>query len=90
MGKFIVGKFQEWGIFFEYGVVDNGVVGLIEGKKGKGRVVVLCVDIDVLLIVEVNDVFYKLKNEGVMYVCGYDVYFFFLLGMVKILNELKD
>lgn len=89
-GKFIAGKLQEWGIPFEHGVADNGVVGLIEGKKGKGRVVALRADIDALPIAEANDVPYKSQNEGVMHACGHDVHSSSLLGTAKILNELKD
>lgn len=47
--------------------------------------IVLCVDIDVLLILEKNEVLYCFINFGVMYVCGYDVYLVSLLGVVKIL-----
>lgn len=78
------------GIFYEYGIVDNGVVGFIYGCNGSSKVVALCVDIDVLFIMEVNEVFYKFKNEGVMYVCGYDVYIFFLLGVVCIFNMFRE
>ncbi|MBX2871113.1 MAG: amidohydrolase [Saprospiraceae bacterium] len=89
-GKFIAGKLKDWGIPFEHGVADNGVVGLIEGKKGKGRVVALRADIDALPITEANDVPYKSKNDGVMHACGHDVHSSSLLGTAKILNELKD
>lgn len=88
-GKFIAGKLQEWGIPFEHGVADNGVVGLIEGEKGNGKVVALRADIDALPIAEANEVPYKSKNEGVMHACGHDVHSSSLLGTAKILNELK-
>ena len=88
-GKFIAGKLQEWGIPFEHGVADNGVVGLIEGQKGSGKVVALRADIDALPIEEANEVPYKSKNRGVMHACGHDVHSSSLLGTAKILNELK-
>ncbi len=89
-GKFIAGKLKEWGIPHEHGVADNGVVGLIEGKKPGNKVVALRADIDALPIAEANEVPYKSKNEGVMHACGHDVHSSSLLGTAKILNELKD
>jgi len=89
-GKFIAGKLKEWGIPHEHGVAENGVVGLIEGKKPGNKVVALRADIDALPIAEANEVPYKSKNEGVMHACGHDVHSSSLLGTAKILNELKD
>lgn len=89
-GKFIAAKLKEWGIPHEHGVADNGVVGLIEGKKGPGRVVALRADIDALPITEANQVPYKSQNEGVMHACGHDVHSSSLLGTAKILHELRD
>jgi amidohydrolase len=90
-GKFIAKKLSEFGVTYEHGIADNGVVGLIEGKKnGTEKVVALRADFDALPILEANDVPYKSKNEGVMHACGHDVHTSSLLGVAKILNELKE
>lgn len=44
---------------------------------------------DVFLIKEENDLEFKLINDN-MYVCGYDVYVLWLLGIVMILNDIKE
>ena len=89
-GKFIAKKLGEFGIPYEHGIADNGVVGLIKGKKPKKKIIALRGDIDALPIKEANEVAYKSKNEGVMHACGHDVHTSSLLGTAKILNEVKD
>lgn len=90
-GKFISKKLTEYGIEHEHGIADNGVVGMIYGQKnGTKKVIALRGDMDALPISEANDVPYKSKNEGVMHACGHDVHTSSLLGVAKILNELKE
>lgn len=87
--KFVCSKLEEYGIEFESGVVETGIVGIIKGNNPESRVVALRADLDALPIVEENDVSYKSINEGVMHACGHDVHTASLLGAAKILNELK-
>ncbi len=89
-GQFIAKKLKEFGIPFEHGIAENGVVGLIKGKHPDKKVIALRADIDALPITEANEVPYKSKNEGVMHACGHDVHTSSLLGAAKILNTLKD
>jgi amidohydrolase len=89
-GRFIADKLKAYGIAYEHGIADNGVVGLIHGRNGSEKVVALRADFDALPITEANDVPYKSKNEGVMHACGHDVHTASLLGAARILNELKD
>ncbi|MEM6723418.1 MAG: amidohydrolase [Bacteroidota bacterium] len=88
-GKYIAHKLQEYGIPYEHGIADNGVVGLIEGKNPSKKIIALRADIDALPILEANDVPYKSQNDGVMHACGHDVHTASLLGASRILNELK-
>jgi amidohydrolase len=70
-------------------MADTGVVALIRGDKPSDAVLALRADMDALPIVEANDVPYKSLNEGVMHACGHDVHTSSLLGVARILKELK-
>lgn len=88
--KFIQSKLAEFGIPYQAGYVETGIVAHIQGKNPEKKVIALRADMDALPIVEANDVVYKSKNEGVMHACGHDVHSSSLLGVAKILNELKE
>lgn len=89
-GKFIAKQLDKFGITYQHGIAENGVVGLIEGKNPRKKIIALRGDIDALPIKEANQVAYKSKNEGVMHACGHDVHTASLLGTAKILNHLKE
>jgi amidohydrolase len=89
-GRFIAQKLTEYGIPHQHGMAENGVVGLIQGGKGKGKVIALRGDMDALPITEANEVPYKSQNKGVMHACGHDVHTSSLLGTARILNEIKE
>ncbi|MEQ8705622.1 MAG: M20 family metallopeptidase [Phaeodactylibacter sp.] len=89
-GRYIADQLEAMGIPYEHGIADNGVVGLIRGRDGGGKVIALRADIDALPITEANEVPYKSKNEGIMHACGHDVHTASLLGAARILNTLKD
>src|SRR6201996_2388143 len=86
---FVAKKLDELGIGWER-MAENGLVALIKGGKPSDKVVALRADMDALPILEANDVPYKSQNEGVMHACGHDVHTSSLLGVAKILTELKD
>ncbi len=71
-------------------MADTGVVGLLRGDKPSESVIALRADMDALPIIEANDVSYKSKNEGIMHACGHDVHTSSLLGVARILTELKS
>lgn len=89
-GKYVSEKLKSWGIPNKRGMAGNGVVGILKGKKKNNNIIALRGDMDALPILEANKVSYKSKNEGVMHACGHDVHTSSLLGVAKILNELKD
>lgn len=88
--KFISRKLTEWGIAHTSGVAETGTIVLIEGLNPSVRTIALRADIDALPILELNDVPYKSKNDGVMHACGHDVHTSCLLGAVKILHQFRN
>lgn len=75
-------------------VADTGVVVLINGgKAGSNRpkkTIALRADIDALPLSENNNIPYKSRIDNVMHACGHDAHTASLLGVAKILTELKD
>ena len=87
--RFVQQKLSELNIPFEI-KATTGVIGLIEGKNPRKRVVALRADMDALPIIEENNLPYKSTIPGVMHACGHDVHTSCLLGAAKILSELKS
>jgi amidohydrolase len=88
--NYIISRLKQYNIPFTQGIVKTGIVALIEGKNPAKKIIALRGDMDALPITEANDVTYKSKNTGVMHACGHDVHSACLLGVAKILNELKN
>ncbi len=88
--NFVEQKLKEFGLTKISRLVKTGVVALIEGKNPSVKVIALRADLDALPIQEANDVDYKSKNDGVMHACGHDVHTSSLLGVAKILQELRN
>jgi amidohydrolase len=88
--KFVQQKLTNWGIEFQAGVAETGVVGMIKGKNPDKKVVALRGDMDALPIQEENEVPYKSTKAGVMHACGHDVHTTSLLGAAKILHDTKE
>ncbi len=78
------------GIKVQRNVFQNGLVGILEGKKPEKAVIALRADMDALPIQEANEFDHRSKNDGVMHACGHDVHMASLLGTAKLLSELKD
>ena len=77
-------------IEYKNGFVKTGIVALIKGNNPTKKIIALRADMDALPILEENTINYKSTNEGVMHACGHDVHTASLLGVAKILNELKS
>ena len=88
--SFIISKLNEIGLEYETGFVKTGIVATLKCKNPFKKTIALRADMDALPIQETNDVSFKSKNKGVMHACGHDVHSASLLGVAKILMELKD
>ncbi len=88
--KFIQRQLSEIGISFTSGWGEHGIVGIIKGKKVSKKVLALRADMDALPIQEANNVSYKSKHAGIMHACGHDVHSASLVGVAKILSDLRD
>ncbi|MEQ9309626.1 MAG: M20 family metallopeptidase [Balneolaceae bacterium] len=89
--KFIKSKLDELGIVHE-SPLETGCVGILKGGIESERVIALRADIDALAMNEEGE--YKneffSKNPGVAHCCGHDAHTANLLGVAKILVELKN
>jgi amidohydrolase len=84
-----VAKFlTDLGIEVRTGVGGRGVVGTLKGGK-PGKTVALRADFDALPIQDEKEVPYKSKVPGVMHACGHDIHTATLLGVAKVLSEVK-
>jgi amidohydrolase len=70
--------------------VNTGISAIIRGGRNATRTIALRADIDALPIQEENEVEYASQNNGVMHACGHDVHTSSLLGVAKILIQLKE
>jgi amidohydrolase len=71
-------------------IAKTGVVAILECNNPEKKCIALRADMDALPIKEANDVSYKSKHEGKMHACGHDVHTANLLGVAKILSELRN
>ncbi len=80
---------QENGIEVYGGLNENGLIGIINGKK-QGKTVGIRAELDALPIIEHTNIAFKSKNSGVMHACGHDIHMSSLLGASIILNRMKE
>ena len=69
---------------------ETGVLGVLKGRKGPGRRVVLRADTDALPIQDEKTVPYASQCPGVMHACGHDAHTASLLGAARALKKLED
>jgi amidohydrolase len=80
---------KDLGLEVRTAVGGKGVVGLLRGRK-EGKTVALRADFDALPIQDEKNVDYKSRIPGVMHACGHDIHTAALLGVAKVLSEVKD
>lgn len=95
--EYIAEYLNDLGLDVKTGVAKTGVVALLEGGQ-PGPVVGLRADMDALPVTERTDVpfastatgMYQGKEVGVMHACGHDTHMAILMGVAKILTEMKE
>ena len=88
--KKIVNELEKMGIevsTFKDGL--TGCIGTIKGAK-EGKTLLLRADIDALSVHEKTNLEFTSRVDGKMHACGHDCHAAMLLGVAKILSEMKD
>jgi len=83
-------KLAAWGIEVHRGLAGTGVVGLLDGAHGNGRMIGLRADMDALPIQETNDFAHRSVHDGKMHACGHDGHTAMLLGAARYLAESRN
>lgn len=81
-------KLSEFGVPFER-VAGTGILATIKGRKA-GKAILFRADIDGLPVLELNEVPYASKTQGVMHACGHDGHIAMALGAAGVLAKKRD
>ena len=87
--KFIKSTLKKWGVKFDE-IGDTGLIVLVKGYNPPAKIIAFRADFDALPIIEENEIEYCSKNQGVMHACGHDAHTASLLGVIKVLINLKQ
>lgn len=87
---FVQAELTKMKIPFRAGIGGIGILARIEGKNSTKKVIALRADMDALPVCEEVEIPCKSTVENVMHACGHDAHTACLLGVGKILNELKN
>lgn len=84
----VIDELEKLDIQTRSGIAGTGVMGVLHGYE-KGKTVLLRADMDALPIEEELDIEFKSRNPGVMHACGHDIHTANLLGVAKILSDIR-
>ncbi len=80
---------RDLGIEVTTGIANTAVVGLLKGGQ-PGKTIALRADMDALTIPEQSGAEYASTIAGKMHACGHDGHTAILMGVAKLLSEMKD
>ncbi|WP_291810270.1 M20 aminoacylase family protein [Limnobacter sp.] len=83
-------RLVELGYAVETGIGRTGVVGLIQGTQGPGKMIGLRADMDALPIQERNQFPHASRHPGKMHACGHDGHVAMLLGAAQEIAENRN
>ncbi|BAU64809.1 amidohydrolase [Stanieria sp. NIES-3757] len=84
--EFITQKLHEWGIEYQTGIAQTGIVATIKSDY-PGKVLGIRADLDALPIQEANEVAYRSQHPGKMHACGHDGHIAIALGTAYYLTQ---
>ena len=79
---------DQWEIEYTFPHVGTGIVARIRGDH-PGKRIALRSDMDALPITEQTNLPYASENSGIMHACGHDMHMASLLGVIRVLKQLK-
>lgn len=88
--RFIQNQLTAMGVEFKSGIAGTGILAKIEGLNPHKKIIALRADMDALPVNERVEIACKSKVENVMHACGHDAHTACLLGVAKVLNEIKS
>ena len=83
-------KLKEYGVDEILEPTETGVIGVVKGRKGDGKVVGLRCDMDALPVTEKTNLPFSSEVQGAMHACGHDMHTAMMLGNARILCKLRD
>lgn len=87
---FIKEQLTEMGISFRENIGKTGVLGVLKGNNPEKKIIALRADMDALPVDEETDLEFKSTVPHCMHACGHDAHVASLLGVAKVLSELKE
>ena len=88
--RYIQEKLTEMNVPFRAGIAGTGVLGRIEGRNPRKRIIALRADMDALPIQETTSLAFASCHANVMHAFGHDAHTACLLGAANILNSIKN
>lgn len=86
---YVASLLKSFGLTPEEGIARTGLTVIIKGEKPGNKNIALRADMDALPIDEGTEVPFKSTRQGVMHACGHDAHTSMLLGVARILNDIK-
>ena len=83
-------KLKEMGMDEILSPLPTGVIGILYGRNGTGKCVAVRADIDALPVTEKTELPFASTVAGVMHACGHDMHTAILLGLARVLCEMRD
>ena len=83
-------QMEKLGMEVRTGVGKTGVVGVLRGGLGEGKVIGLRCDMDALPVQERSEAPYRSRVDGAMHACGHDVHTTVAIGVARVLAAMSD